>query len=179
VVYFAFQIELLLRWAKPGLLRTQLSVASGTLSVLDAAAVGALSFFYHIRSVRPSTILQLYLAISLLFDISRARTLWLLKGDAVLASLFTTATVSKALMLCLEVIEKRRVLEPAFRSLMREATSGFANLSIFWWLNELLKNGARKIVALEDLDGLGEDFRADKLQLSLEETWAQGTLYIS
>lgn len=76
-------------------------------------------------------------------------------------------------MLCLEIVEKRRSLEPAFRSLVREATSGFANLSIFWWLNEPLKNGARKVIALQDLDELAEDFRSETLQLKLGETWNQ------
>lgn len=174
-MYFALQIELLVQWARPGRLRTQLSVAAGTLSVLDAAAIGLLSFFHHNRSVRPSTILQIYLFISLLFDIAMTRTLWLVRSDAVLAAIFTAATVSKALMLCFEMIEKRRLLEPPFGNLMREATSGFANLSIFWWLNEPLKNGAKKVIALADLDELREDFRSETLQSSLEETWGQGS----
>ena len=174
VVLVALQIELLTRWAKAGLLRTPLSIASGTLAVLDAVAIGALSLFYHSRSVRPSTILQLYLSISLLFDIARTRTLWLVRFDAVLASLFTAGTVSKAFMLCLEIIEKRSSLEPAFRSIVREATSGFANLSIFWWLNEPLKKGSRKVIGLKDLDELAEDFRSDTLRLNLGENWDQG-----
>jgi ATP-binding cassette, subfamily C (CFTR/MRP), member 1 len=173
------QIELLVRWARPSRLRTQLSLTAGILSVLDAAAIGLLSFFYHNRSVRPSTILQLYLFISLLFDVARTRTLWLVRSDAVLAGIFTAATASKSLMLCLETIEKRRILEPAFRNLMREATSGFANLSIFWSLNEPLKNGAKNgaknVIALTDLDELRGDFHSEALQLSLEETWEQGS----
>jgi len=77
-------------------------------------------------------------------------------------------------MLCLETVEKRRILKPAFRKLIREATSGFANLSIFWWLNQLLKNGSKKVITLADLDDLPEDFRSEILQLPLEETWKQG-----
>ena len=87
---------------------------SRDLSVLNVAAIGLLSFFFHNRSVRPPTILQIYLFISLLFDIARTRTLWLVRSDAVLAAIFTGVTVSKALMLYLEAIEKWRLLEPAF-----------------------------------------------------------------
>lgn len=128
--------------------------------MLDAAAIGTLSFFYHSRSMRQSTILQLYLSISLLFDIARTRTLWLLKSYTITAGIFTAVTVSKTLMLCLEIIEKRRTLKPAFGNLMREATGGFANRSMFWWLNQPLRNEARKIIALKDLDELGERLSA-------------------
>jgi ATP-binding cassette subfamily C (CFTR/MRP) protein 1 len=113
---------LLVRWARPSHLRTQYSIAAGTLSVLDAVAIGLLSFLHHSRSVRPSTLLQLYLSISLLFDIARTRTLWLANTDSLLAGLFTGATVSKLIMLCLETVEKRRILKPAFRNLIREST---------------------------------------------------------
>jgi hypothetical protein len=58
---------------------------------------------------------------------------------------------------------------------MSEATSGIANLSIFWWLNAPLRKGAGKIITLKDLDELGEDFSSKTLQLSLEKTWDQGS----
>ena len=46
---------------------------------------------------------------------------------------------------------------------MREATSGFGNLSIFWWLNEPLKNAAKKAIALADLDELRKELRSSKI----------------
>lgn len=128
------------------------------------------------RSVRPSTILQLYLTLSLLFDIVRARALWLSSNDRLLITNFTTATASKALMLLFELIEKRRYLEPSHRSLPRKATSGFASVSIFWWLNRALGVGAGKIIGIEDLDELNTEFRSATLQESLQASWSTSKL---
>jgi hypothetical protein len=89
---------------------------------------------------------------------------------------FTTAVVSKAIMLILELVEKRRHLEPNSKDLPREATSGFANLSIFWWLNRLMRIGAGKVMGLEDLDEIEKDFSSNTLQGRLQKTWLKGTL---
>ena len=77
-------------------------------------------------------------------------------------------------MLVFEIIEKRRHLEPGYKSLPREATSGFANLSVFWWLNRLLRLGAGKIVGFQDLDEIEIDFRSATLQESLQSNWLAG-----
>jgi len=77
-------------------------------------------------------------------------------------------------MLCLEIKEKRNHLEPQYRHLVREATSGFANLSIFWWLTGLLKTGAHKIISINDLDSAGDDFLSERLQTQLESNWSRG-----
>jgi hypothetical protein len=54
--------------------------------------------------------------------------------------------------------------------------SGFANLSVFWWLNIPLKKGAKKLITLADLEELPEDFCSEALQSSLETAWDQGRL---
>ncbi|KAE8453304.1 hypothetical protein EG329_011371 [Mollisiaceae sp. DMI_Dod_QoI] len=171
ILYFALQIELLVRWTRSNVTRTPLSVVTAAVTIVDAVAICILSFLDHTRSVRPSTILQLYLTLSLLFDIVRARTLWLLSNDRLLVTIFTTATVLKAVMLLCELIEKRRYLEASLRDLPREATSGFASVSIFWWLNRVLRVGAGKIMGIKDLDELDTEFRSATLQDSLQSSW--------
>ncbi|KAF4637009.1 hypothetical protein G7Y89_g1078 [Cudoniella acicularis] len=173
LIYFALQVYLLINWTRPTTLRTQLSVVAAFLSVFDAVSIGMLSFYDHTHSVRPSAILQIYLSTSLLFDIARARTLWLAGINFILAKVFTAGVIAKALLLCLEMREKRNNLNPPYRNLVREATSGFANLRIFWWLVWLLKTGARKIISLNDLDAAEEEFHSERLQTQLQSSWDQ------
>lgn len=173
LLYFTLQVVLLVRWTRLGAFRTHLSVAAGALALVDAIAIGILSFFDHSRSVRPSTILQIYLIMSLMFDVVRTRTLWLLRHDQILASVFTASVVSKAGMLWLEVTEKRSLLEPAYRNLNRESTSGFANTSVFWWLNKPLHMGARKLFGLEDLENVDEEILSSNVQHEIQLRWEQ------
>jgi ATP-binding cassette, subfamily C (CFTR/MRP), member 1 len=112
--------------------------------------------------------------LSMLFDIVRTRTIWLISSDHALIILFTVATASKAVMLLLELTEKRHALKPKYRSLPREATSGFANVSIFWWLNRILRVGAGKIIGLQELDGLEDEFDSVKLLERLQSDWLAG-----
>ena len=104
IFFFALQIGLLARRSRPAAFRTRLSVATEVMAIVDAIAITILSTLDHNRSVRPSTILQIYLMLSMLFDIVRTRTIWLISSDHALAS--------KAVMLLLELTEKRHALEP-------------------------------------------------------------------
>ena len=174
IFFFALQIGLLARRSRPAAFRTRLSVATEVMAIVDAIAITILSTLDHNRSVRPSTILQIYLMLSMLFDIVRTRTIWLISSDHALIILFTAATASKVVMLLLELTEKRHALEPKYRSLPREATSGFANVSIFWWLNKFLRVGAGKIIGLEELDGLEDEFDSVRLLERLQSDWLAG-----
>ena len=150
------------------------SVATEVMAIVDAIAITILSTLDHNRSVRPSTVLQIYLMLSMLFDIVRTRTIWLISSDHALIILFTAATASKVVMLLLELTEKRHALEPKYRSLPRETTSGFANVSIFWWLNRILRVGAGKIIGLQELDGLEDEFDSVRLLERLQSDWLTG-----
>jgi ATP-binding cassette subfamily C (CFTR/MRP) protein 1 len=174
VFFFALQIGLLARWSRPAAFRTRLSVATAIVAIVDAIAIAILSTLDHNRSARPSTVLQIYLTLSMLFDIVRTRTIWLISSDHALVILFTAAAASKAVMLFLELTEKRHALEPRYRSLPREATSGFANVSIFWWLNRILRLGAGKIIGLQELDGLENEFDSVRLLERLQSDWLSG-----
>ncbi|APA07350.1 hypothetical protein sscle_02g021200 [Sclerotinia sclerotiorum 1980 UF-70] len=76
------QIVFLVQWTKPDVIRTRLSVATAAVTIIEAISIFILSFMDHNRSVRPSTILQLYLSLSLLFSLgSRGSILrYLLQG---------------------------------------------------------------------------------------------------
>ncbi|KAM3556787.1 hypothetical protein ARSEF4850_005364 [Beauveria asiatica] len=71
-----------------------------------------LSYLEHTRSVRPSTLLTLYLGLSTLLDLARVRILFYLQSTNHLAAVFLAGFCGKAVMFALELYEKRRLLRP-------------------------------------------------------------------
>lgn len=98
------------------------------------------SYTEHIRSVKPSTLVNVYLLITLLFDCAITRTAWLLKADTI-AKLYTSATVVKSFVLAVEGWEKRSILLSRYQQLSPEVTSGVYGRAVFWWLNPLMGIG--------------------------------------
>jgi ATP-binding cassette subfamily C (CFTR/MRP) protein 1 len=127
----------------------------------------------HIKTIRPSLVLNGYLFFSLLFDIARSRTLWIGQTETSIAALFTAAVAVKFLVLILEAVEKRNILDPKFRDAPPEAIAGIYNRSVFWWLNSLFRRGFRKILTLDDLYTLDKHLRSTYLQNLLGSAWAK------
>ena len=130
-----------------------------------------LSYFEHVRSIRPSSLLNVYLFFSLIFDLAQARTLYLLRDDTPKASVFSASMGIKLALLFLEAQGKATYLRPPFRSLPPEATSGIFNQSFFWWLNSLIHAGFRKLLSLKDLYNIDGELRSERLRKRLQEAW--------
>ncbi|KAJ5160374.1 uncharacterized protein N7482_007378 [Penicillium canariense] len=166
-------------WALPAADSTMASLATNAVLAAGALLLCALSYAEHTRSVRPSFILNTYLLCSLLFDIVRARTLWLraIDGFNDVISIVTTVAVGvKLLLVILEAVEKRPILKTEFAGYPPEATAGFYNRSLFWWLNPLFKNGFRNVLSVEDLFVLDKELSSERLLAMFEERWSRGKL---
>jgi hypothetical protein len=87
--------------------------------------------------------------------------------------LFTATVAVKFLVLALEAIEKRNILDPKFQDAPPEAIAGIYNRSVFWWLNTLFGRGFRKILTLDDLYTLDKHLRSTYLQSLLGSAWAK------
>lgn len=96
---------LLITLATQNVPRTRFSIPSVALNLFAALAFCPLSHFEHTRSVKPSSILTLYLLFSCLFDVARTRTLWTIEGNVLIAGLFTTTVPVKFCILLLECWE--------------------------------------------------------------------------
>ncbi|KAJ5370421.1 uncharacterized protein N7496_006513 [Penicillium cataractarum] len=163
-------------WALPAADRTKASIATNAVLTFGALMLCTLSYAEHTRSVRPSFILNTYLLCSLLFDIARARTLWLRAIDRfneVIAIVTTVAVGGKLLLVVLEAIEKRHILKTEFTGYPPEATAGFYNRSFFWWLNPLFKNGFSNNLSVEDLFVLDKELSSERLLAMFEERWSK------
>lgn len=132
----------------------------------------ALSWIEDARSVRPSTLLSLYLVITFLLDLPQVRTLWLRGNLDATASMNTAAVALKTLFLVAENIGKRAHLFPVHQTLPPEATSGIVNRSFLWWINDTFRRGFRKALAVEDLDRLDDALLSEGLNKAMARTWA-------
>lgn len=158
---------------------TKASVAANAILTIGVIFLGVLSYAEHTRSVRPSFILNSYLLCSLLFDIARARTLWLRYTDSFNETIAIVTTVSvgfKLLLLVLEAVEKRYILKSEYAGSPPEATESFYNRAVFWWLNPLFKNGFSNFLSVDDLFVLDKELSSERLLALFEERWSKGIL---
>lgn len=122
-------------------LRTRLTLAAASFDLVDAVGLCLLSHTEHLYSVRPSTLINAYLLLTLPFDVARSRTLWLDGATRSVAAMFTSTIAVKVIILVAEAIEKRPILLEKYRHTSPEVTSGIYSRSFFWWLNNLMTTG--------------------------------------
>lgn len=141
--------------------------------------MGALSYLEHERAVRPSTILCVYLSLSVLIDAAQCRTLWLLplhdqqqpQQHALLPALFTAQLATKVVMLLAESLGKTRYLVGSWQALKRcpEAVASVFSRGAFWWLNGLLTRGFSATLDLDTLYETDEELRSERLLAEFRE----------
>ncbi|KAK2039144.1 ABC transporter [Colletotrichum somersetense] len=153
------------------LLENRVSVAAAGFSFIDAALLGILSCIEHVRTIRPSTIICLFLLLSCLFDAVKCRTLWLLNISSPLATVFTTNLTLKLVIFVLEIQDKRKSLLAAWERLSPEATSGIVGRGFFWWLNGLLLRGFKTSLSPSALYDIDEELQSGLLLRRLEADW--------
>ncbi|KAI8249166.1 ABC transporter atnG [Colletotrichum sp. SAR 10_77] len=157
---------------RAGKLLARTSVAESALGLIEAIALGALSYTEHKRSIRPSALIGLYLFLTIILDIAQARTLWLRDGLSSVAGVFTASLVVKVVVLALEETPKRVLLASSEKDVAVESTTGVVSRSLFWWLNSLFFQGFRLLIGLEDLGAIDPKFDSARLLGMLDRAWA-------
>ncbi|KAJ9640194.1 hypothetical protein H2204_003419 [Knufia peltigerae] len=104
------------------------------------------------------------------------RTLYLIPGTHATATALTVVTCLKVYLLVLEAREKRRYLEPGYRDLPREMTSGIFNRSLFIWLNALFWSRFRQPVDPEDLGATDLKLHSNALHDAVRRQWKRQRL---
>lgn len=153
--------------------------ASKTPVSIAGTAVIAVTFLFflyashleHSRSLRPSTMLSLYLGLSLVFDVLRVRTLWLSSSSPIIASLLSASVGLKAVMLVLEGTCKRPFLKKQYQDTTPEAVSGIYSRSLFLWVNPFLWKGYRGVLSVDTLNVLDDDLVSASDPKALIENW--------
>lgn len=125
----------------------------------------------HQRTLRPSFILNIWLLLTLLFDIAQVRTLWLQGYQSAIAPAMTVSVAMKASLVVVEAIEKRSILRAKWRAATPESTAGFYNQALFWWLNPLFLRGYFNSLEVEELYGLDKHLSSDYLYPRVKTAW--------
>jgi ATP-binding cassette subfamily C (CFTR/MRP) protein 1 len=135
-----------------------------------------LSMFEHMRSIRPSWLLNVYLLFTVLFDITRSRTYSLRPDLDTIATVFTSRVAMKLILAIIEARSKRKLLLPQFKDCPPEAMSGPYKRALFWWLNALFKKGYSESLTVDDLFLLDKHLQSDYLLHLLGSAWDRGKL---
>ncbi|KAL1961479.1 hypothetical protein VTN77DRAFT_1836 [Rasamsonia byssochlamydoides] len=163
------QVPLLILWVHHDTIQT--AVPAAALSLTTALAIVILSAIEHNRSVRPSSLLSIYLLVSIFLDAVQARTLFIRHRPFSIVVTFTAGIAAKVLLLTLEFRNKRHYLRSFYRQYPPELTSGIFNRTVFWWLNSLLVGGFRKILSLEDFFSPDEALKSAPLKEKIQAAW--------
>ena len=150
---------------------TRASIPSAALNFTVALEVIVLSYLEHYRSVKPSSLLNLYFLVTILLDIVQARTVYLQRNQNSIVPTLFTIIASKIALLVVEAQGKRSILKKPYQGLSPEATSGILNRSFLWWLNGLLIKGSRKFILLQDLYALDSNLASEPLGRQMQISW--------
>ncbi|KHO01327.1 ABC transporter [Metarhizium album ARSEF 1941] len=172
-VYIALQIALLALWAQPNTPTTRLTTPVRCILIASFIWLLYVSCLEHVRSVRPSTILCLYLGISCLLDMASARTVCFIPGLNVVAPIHLASYFVKLVLLALEVTEKRRLLLLRWKDTSPEDTASFYSRVLFVWLNRLFLKGYKTLLTVDTLTPLDQDILTASRPTKLQETWAK------
>ncbi|OQE10326.1 hypothetical protein PENVUL_c004G03056 [Penicillium vulpinum] len=169
-INFVLQLSLLVLWSVSVASRTSTSIPSAALGLANSTIIIGLSYTEDIKSTSPSSILTVYLILSILFDATQLRTLWLTHRVAI-AAVQSAILGTKFAMLLLETREKTSYLKSPYKEYPPEATSGIVNLSFVWWLNRLFLTGYEKIIGSRDLFALEPSLRSGTTGGKLKIAW--------
>ncbi|KZL80273.1 abc transporter [Colletotrichum incanum] len=172
-VFLCLQIALTALWALPSTPSARTSIAESVLGLVEALALGAVSYVEHKRSIRPSALLGGYLVLTIVLDIAQVRTFWIRDGLTPVAAVFTASLVAKVAMLVLEETPKRAHLLGSEKGVAVESTTGVISRSLFWWLNSLFFQGFRLLIGLEDLGAIDPKFDSKLLLGKLDRVWSK------
>lgn len=173
-MYIALQIVLLALWAQPHAPKTMSTLAALSVTLVTFIFFLYLSYLEHTRSVRPSTLLTLYLGLSTLLDLARVRTLFYLQSADDLAAVFLASFCVKVVIFALELYEKRRLLRPKWQDSAPETTSGTYARALFIWLNSLMVKGFRTSLTVDTLMPIDNDLLKASEPSSLLDRWNKG-----
>jgi ATP-binding cassette subfamily C (CFTR/MRP) protein 1 len=172
-VFSMLQIANLVVWSLNPMLQTRGSLAATSLSLAAALALCALSSIEHTRCIRPSSIINAYLLVTVPMDAAKVRTLWLRSGSSLVAGIASSILAVKLLVLAVEATEKRRILLSPYSDYPPEATSGLYARGLFWWLNPMFLLGYKSILRDVDLFRTDDSLTSESLRKRFQVQWSR------
>lgn len=150
----------------------------------------ALSYAEHGKSLRPSSLLNVFLLVSLLLDAAMLRTLWLSEFvNGAIQAVFSASFAVKAALVVLEAVEKSRFLlvlgmpagdrdgDADGEKTAPEETAGLYGRAVYAWVTPLLRTGFRRLLAARDLFVLDAEMRTARLGERFWGVWNTGEIF--
>jgi ATP-binding cassette subfamily C (CFTR/MRP) protein 1 len=127
----------------------------------------------HVRSIRPSFLASAYLFVTLLLDLARVRTAWLLPDYQAYSACLSASVAIKLLLLTLNNVEKRKWFVPTEKGHSSESVSGPFSRGLFTWLNGLLWNGHSVVLTGDALPTVHEKLLSSELSTRFTHSWTR------
>ncbi|KAJ5477032.1 hypothetical protein N7539_007176 [Penicillium diatomitis] len=178
-IYIALNFALLILSSNPSISRTRMSLPTALVGFAISLSMPYLSHLEHTRSLRPSTIICLFMSMTLVLDIFRLRTFCLLPDNRLVTCLFASVYMSKTAILIVESIEKQQLLGPGSQSLPPEATANVFNRYLFWWTNGVLWLGLKRALTADSLPCIDDAIGAACVPKMLTEALEKADPYRS
>lgn len=153
---------------------TRTTLAASILALLSTLALLVLSDFEHRRTTRPSAIIQVFWLFTLMLDLPRLRTMWLLGDESLVASLFTVTYGLRVVLMLVESIQKWKHATVSPESIPPEERQGVFGRLFFWWLMPMFMEGYRRDLSMDDLFAIDDDLKGTILYSRLQSSWKTG-----
>lgn len=140
---FVLEIISLVLYRNTTSLKSDIALAAASMSCVASFTIVVLVVAEHRFTLRPTSLLSLYILLSLLLDVVKSRSYFLRHGLSVLGGLSTTAAAAKAILIGVQEIPKTALLiDKELRyTASKKATSGFWSRSVFFSLAEFNLSG--------------------------------------
>ncbi|KAH8658409.1 hypothetical protein BX600DRAFT_469082 [Xylariales sp. PMI_506] len=153
------------------------TIAANAVAFVASLVLCHLSFLEHGRTVKPSTLLTLYLLVIAVYDsINLLRALSPLPEDLSLQLALSIGTAGlEVLLFVVESLSKRSYLRQPYQELPVEQTIGVVNKAFLFWINDLILLGNAKILSVTDLPALDDPLKSEPLRQRMEAAWAKAS----
>ncbi|KAF5859185.1 hypothetical protein ETB97_003197 [Aspergillus alliaceus] len=170
-ILFVLQILFVALRLKAPAIHSNASLAAGVLNVVATFMAACASFLEDQRSVRPSDILVLYLSMTVICAIAPLRSLWLIGPTNTVTGIWTAIFVITIACLCVESVQKSRVLRLESDRPTKEQICGFWTRSLFIWLLSFFRVGFSQVLSIADIPEVDNDLRAQMTGDKLRKAW--------
>ncbi|EAT92607.2 hypothetical protein SNOG_01112 [Parastagonospora nodorum SN15] len=148
--------------------RTPFSISVAALGLFVAICMLFLTHLEHYRSSRPASLLSLYLGLSLLFDIVRTRTLWIVERNRTFAITFSIGVgIHLVLFLAINICSNAATTD---QRLPHETRANVYTRGLFWWLNPLFWLGSKTVLDVPHLPAIDSGLRSQDF---FDEVWSR------
>lgn len=145
--------------------------ASTALSTIAAFALFLMVALEYRHSLHSPILTSGMLTVFFFTDIIKTRSFFLRDGLTAVGGLSIAVAIVKAVIIALQEIPKPCADNYADKSQSPEATSGFLNQALCFWLNKTMLTGLRGTLTMKHPSSLGSDFSSEQLSVDFGDIW--------